>query len=292
MGFLYSWECVQRGDIPSLSAFPVLRDEITRELRACQAIVAGSVYGSVTRGDASTRSDMDVFLVYETAERARVRRMLRRLRERAAAEHISLHASVHSVDAAAETLRYGPSFRQTWERMRTAGLLIGEPERYYRALFPHDVQSEMSSKIRRYVSKVRRQQRLYEGLSRTRGWLSRLLDRWHEASVRPAHVYINVARWLLLWRDGALGDDGKYAVVRRVLAASEFSSVHADMAAIREMDAEYNRLLARARHGTIAAAAYNREVRSMLDVLLPLNVRLLTEARRLTEGVLMSVSAA
>ncbi|NBS41361.1 hypothetical protein EBS80_01760 [bacterium] len=291
MGFLYSWERVQRGAIPSLSAFPVLRDAFTAELRASPAIVAGSVYGSVTRGDVSTRSDMDLFLVYETAERARVRRMLRGFRARAVAEHVSLHMSIHSVDAAAETIRYGPSFRQTWERMRTAGLLVGEPERYYRALFPHDVRSEMSSKIRRYVAKVRRQQRRYEKLSRTRGWMSRHLERWHAASVRPAHVHVNVARWLLLWRDGALGDDGKYAVVRRVLAAPEFASVHADMLAIRDMDAEYGRLLARARRGSVPSSAYNREIRGMLDELLPRNTRLLVEARRLTNAHLDVVAA-
>lgn len=284
MGFLYSWERVQRNAIPNLAAFPRLRDEFTGELRSSPVIVAGSVYGSVTRGDVGARSDMDLFLVYETGERARVRKMLRGFRERAVAEHVSLHMSIHSVDAAAETVRYGPSFRQTWERMRVAGLLVGEPERYYRALFPHDVQSEMSSKIRRYVAKVRRQQRRYEELSRTRGWMSRLLERWHAASVRPAHVHVNVARWLLLWRDGVLGDDGKHAVVRRVLADSAFASVHEDMSAIRDMDADYDRLLAHARSGAVTSATYNREIRGMLDELLPGNVRLLLDARRLTES--------
>lgn len=284
MGFLFSLERVRGDAIPTLNAFPILRDEIMRELRACPAIVAGSVYGSSMRGDVSTRSDMDMFLVYETAERNRVSHMLRRLGDRARSVHISLHASIHSVDAAARTDRYGPSFRETWERMRTKGLLIGEPECYYRALFPYDVQSEMSNKIHRYVGKVRRQQRQFAELPRTRGWLDRQLERWYADSVRPAHVYVNVARWLLLWRDGTLGDDGKHSVTRRLLASSEFTSVHETFEGIRDLDGGYNQLLRKMRRGEISGAEYSHGVRTLLNALLPANVFLLTEAHRLTVG--------
>ncbi len=285
MGFLYSLDRVRRGAIPTLSAFAVLRDAITAELRAASpAIVAGSVYGSSVRGDVSVRSDMDLFLVYETAERNRVSQMLRRLDDQARAAHISLHASIHSVDAAAQTDRYGPSFLQTWERMRTAGLLVGEPERYYRALFPYDVRSEMSHKIQRYLGKVRRQHRQFANARRSSGWLGRQLEQWYAQSVRPAHVYVNVARWLLLWRDGTLRDDGKYAVVRRVLASNEFAAIHETLEIVRDLDSGYNRFLQQVRRGSISGKAYNRRVRVLLDILMPANVFLLTEAHRLTAG--------
>ena len=292
MGFLFSLERVRNDAIPTLSAFPILRDEIMRELRSFPAIVAGSVYGSSMRGDVSTRSDMDMFLVYETAERNRVSQMLRRLSDRARSVHISLHASIHSVDAAARTDRYGPSFRETWNRMRTAGLLIGEPECYYRALFPYDVQTEMSNKIYRYVGKVRRQQRQFAGLPRSRGWLDRQLERWYVDSVRPAHVHVNVARWLLLWRDGTLGDDGKHSVTRRLLASGEFASIHETFESVRDLDAGYNRLLRKMRRGEISGAEYTYGVRALLNALLPANVFLLSEAHRITTGNLRPIHVA
>ncbi len=292
MGFIYSLERIRNGAIPTLSAFPVLREEIMRELRAFPAIVAGSVYGSSMRGDATTRSDMDLFLVYETAERNRVGHMLRRLREQARSANISLHTSIHSVDEAAQTDRYGPSFLQTWQRMRTSGLLIGEPERYYRALFPYDVKAEMSTKIERYVAKVRRQHCQYAALPRAPGWLDGQLERWYDDSVRPAHVYVNVARWLLLWRDGVLVDDGKRAVVRRLLASGEFSSVHETLVGIHELDSGYNNLLRSLRRGEISGAKYNQAVHALLDNLLPANVLLLAEAHRLTSGNLNPITVA
>lgn len=292
MGFLYPWDRILSRRIPNDCSFSMLCQAFTRDLRASTAVVAGAVYGSAVRGEANCRSDMDLFLVYETGKRCMVWQMLLGFRKSAASVHISLHMNAHSVDAARESDRYGPSFRETWEHVRTAGLLVGEPERYYRAIFPYDVRMEMARKISRYEKKVMRQHRNYSRNPRTKGWIDRLLEDWCVAGVRPAHVHVNVARWLLLWRDGVLPDDGKQTVIVRFLGAPEFRPMRKVFCEILAMDLAYDRLLNLVIEGGISGREYNQAVGRLIDGFLPANVRLLALANSMTSDVRRYSSAA
>lgn len=283
MGFVYSLDRIHAGRIPRLEAFARLRERITAAMRESPFVVSGSVFGSAARSDVTARSDLDLFVVYRTDARREARRLLRKIRAETRAEHIVLNHRIHSLEEVeAARHRFGPSYRGTFLRLRDLGLLVGEPEIFYRSLHSHDVREEMVRKLRRYGLKTRLQLARFLEWRRGPFWLDRYLEYCWERNIRPAHLYVNLSRHLLLWRDGALPNDGKKTVVRQVLAASEFAPLHADIEVVDELNAEYEALLAAARRGKLDDQCYRRGVRNILAELLAANVRLLADARAVT----------
>lgn len=280
MGFMYAWSRIRAAWIPRHEAFRELCEEFTSMMRASPFVLSGSVFGSATRGDATDRSDLDLFLVYDVECHDAARRLLRRMRRMAAARHVVLNLRCHTAQNAWNgDHRFGPSYRSTWKRLSELGLMKGDPGSFYRSFARETVRDEMSRKISRYLRKTRLLQERYERTRGRPGWLESFLERSRSQNVRPAHLYISLSRILLLWRNGRLLDDRKTVVVDRALAEPDFERLHDDIRVARELDAQYDALLSKAVAHSIGKSTYDREVRRLLSELMAVNLRLVQHAQ-------------
>jgi len=279
MGFVYAWNRIRDGRIPRSEAFRELCEEFTSLMRACPAVLTGAVFGSATREDVTGRSDLDLFLVYDVERQDEARRLLRRMRRKAAACHVVLNLRCHTAQKAwSGDHRFGPSYRSTWKRLSELGLLKGDPGSFYRSFARETVRDEMSRKISRYLRKTRLLHERYERTRGRPGWLEGFLEQARSQNIRPAHLHISLSRILLLWRNGRLLDDRKAVVVDRALSESDLESLHEDIRAARDLDEQYDALLAKAIAESVGKSTYEREVRRLLSELMAVNLRLALHA--------------
>lgn len=293
MGIIYPWSAVASGLIPSTDAYPRLAARMTETLREAPCVLAGSVFGSATRGDYTRRSDLDAFYVFPDHKVDEARRLRRRLRAMALREHVVLNLRTHSLsEARAGGHCFGPSYSDTWTWLHDHGWMVGHPHWFYDTAYPGQVATEMERKIRRYHLRARNfLPRLEVAGSRRGGW-ERLLERCHVMNVRPAHTYIAVARMFLRWRDGRLDDDGQGTVIRRAFAAVGFAPLLSLSMQIRNLNRAYDSLLTQVLRDELSERAYRITAREIFAAIAVRNVELLTAARRVFVRPLVVSSAA
>ena len=282
MGFLYPWAATQKGRIPSPDAFDAVRQDIMKAMHRNSDVVAASVYGSVMRGDHTSRSDIDLAVVCRKDSIARVQRFVYGLCAKARVHHVVVSAHVHTVADAREGHHpFGPSYRVTMQRMhRHKDFVKGVPHQYFLCV-DKDVRREMEVKLARYIKVLKAQTEKFYGarLNELPEHMARVwLTASYQAGNRPFHFYISFARWMLWWHQHRLDDDSKESVVQAFFEEPSFRHLHADFRSLRKLDLVYDELLAHACAGEITEVLYHREVYHMVATMYAITARLFERA--------------
>ncbi len=282
MGFLYSFGRIRAGRIPCREDFDRMRAVVMEAMQQHSDVVAASVYGSVLRGDHSSRSDLDLVVVCRNDSLDHIQALVDKLSDDAAAQHIFLSVHLHRVsDARAGRHPFGPSCRSTMWQIAYDGNAKGHPHQWF--LTPNvDMRMEMEQKLQWKTSQLRRQSNAF--FSRVEIDISsESVETWLEKSFRqgdrPFHFYMGFARWMLWWKHRQLKDDSKAGVVAKFLAEAEFSEFHEDFKTLLRLDREYDILLNGVLARRVGARRYFTLVVKMVADVFTIAKRLLSRAR-------------
>ncbi|MDP3729590.1 MAG: hypothetical protein Q8R26_02480 [bacterium] len=83
MGKVFSWDAIEKGEIPQHLNFVTVINKIKQDLEATEGVVGGILCGSILRS-CNQRSDIDCVVVYHPEKRREVMRILRDINQTAA----------------------------------------------------------------------------------------------------------------------------------------------------------------------------------------------------------------
>ncbi|MEK7615306.1 MAG: nucleotidyltransferase domain-containing protein [Patescibacteria group bacterium] len=286
MGFLFSWDQIQRERIPGPEDFDCVRSQVTEALYPHPGVVAASVYGSVVRGDHNWRSDLDLIVICRNAEELCVRGSVVELMSDAFNRRVVIVPHVYTVSEARSGQHpLGPSYRFTLARLANNGVASGRVHQYL-VCRDNDIRVEMCKRIlsaRRCVAIAHAQfwemvpNGAHDDMER---WLAQR-EVQGGYRFRIFHLYVNIARWLLWWHHCSLINDGKRAVCEAVINNGLFRLVQRDFQILVEADRAYDELLDDALSGAVTRAEYLQKVLELTAMVFTVSIGLLRRASRL-----------
>jgi hypothetical protein len=262
MGFLYPWLHVCNDQIPTPESIKAFGLEVVEALRRDSGVRAASIYGSVARGDHTTRSDIDIAIVSQDKQVRRVRRLVSDMRRAGAQKHIIMCPYVITVSQCLTgDVRYGPSYKQTFQELSGSETSFGDIHKYL-FLFNKDVREEMSRKLFRNVRQLVREHQEFTDMLKQEDpdKLDTWLERANLHNCQPLHLYMRFARWMLFWRYGEVKDDSKQGVVQAFVQEPSFTVFQKDFQALRQIDVDYDRLLEATRAGLVPQRIYTEQL--------------------------------
>ena len=267
MGFLYPWRYIRHERIPTRENFADMQGIIMGALHTTPGVVAAAVYGSVARGDHTSRSDMDVAVVCRSAEFSRVQKLVGEMRVRAAGCNVVMNDRVFSVsDARAGKHPFGPSYRYTMRDLARSGQTIGLLHQWFLCPFADSIRTEMIHKLERNLLNVSRNTQRYLFQEQPDPeWIEHWLEKTYGEGERPMHLYMRFARWMLWFEQGKVKDDSKEAVLNSFLRDHALTRFHEDFLCLHELDHEYDDLLERACASKVRRGRYRKAVRRIIS---------------------------
>jgi len=280
MGFLYPWSCVCQGQIPTPESISAFGRELVEALRQYQGVRAASIYGSVARGDHTMRSDIDIAIVCQDEQVRRVRRFMGEMRRAGAREHIIMCPYVITVtQCLTGDVRYGPSYKQTFQELAQAETSFGNIHDYL-FVFTKDVRLEMTRKLFRNVRQLIREHQEFTELLNQQD--TKLVDLWLERAnlhnCQPLHLYMRFARWMLFWCHNTVKDDSKQGVVKAFVQEPSFAIFQDDFQALHQIDLDYDALLEATKAGLVCRRHYVEQIVAFIREAFVLSTRLLFSA--------------
>lgn len=291
MGFLYPYRVVKGKEVPSRADFIEARQELMQKLKdhagGPEAVVLfGGIYGSVIpkREDHTERSDIDVLVVYPDGKVEEAHTLNARLRDIGHKHHVVVSARKVSVSQARKGRHpYGPTFRLSWwKSLSEQGMLVGDPQKLFKLLHvdpSRTVRSDMRYRIAKLLKLLKRQQTRFEELLRDNPRdPDPACEYGMDRNVRPLHLYLSVARWMLWWQNGRLDDDSKAAVLKAVKEVESFRKLRLFLDDLRRIDRSYDELLKRTLAEQETAEAYRKQVYDIITRTFIRNIMLLEAA--------------
>jgi len=276
MGFLYTYDQVRRGEVPTLHDFLEARDLALDMLRSCPAIVTGGVMGSVAHGTPSYGSDLDLITICRTAKEREASDLLLKIRKEARQRRVMADIRLLTVHSGREGEHFfGPSFLITWRKLMEQGAIIGPPPQLFIWRMEPTIAAEMTKKVERNFPAVRTLWESHLFLRKHQEGLDLVLRRWHRANIRPLHFYIRLGRWLLWWRYGVLEDDRSPVVIKRVLQDPTFAFLYPLYREAHDLQKRYDLLILSAIYDEVPQSEYKKYVWHLVLRALRVNVSLM-----------------
>ncbi|KKU33341.1 MAG: hypothetical protein UX57_C0002G0061 [Candidatus Uhrbacteria bacterium GW2011_GWE2_46_68] len=264
MGFLYTYDQVRRGEVPTLHDFLQTRDLALEMLTASPSVVTAGVMGSVAHGTPSRGSDLDLLTICRTQGEHEVSTILLEIRKLAKARHVMVDARLLTVQSGREGHHFfGPSFLITWRKLMELGAIIGPPPQLFIWGMAPTIAIEMARKIERNLSVIMALEHEHRSLQNREAKLDTFLRRWHRSNIRPLHFYIRLGRWLLWLRYGRLEDDRAASVISSIFQDRHFSFLHPLYREAHGLQKEYDILLERAIANEIPRHEYEQAIRRL-----------------------------
>lgn len=88
MGKVFSWDEIERGEIPQPQDFETVALKIRKELEAADGVIGAILCGSILWNSCNQRSDIDCLVVYDQTRRSEVVKVLRAISQVAADIHV------------------------------------------------------------------------------------------------------------------------------------------------------------------------------------------------------------
>lgn len=292
MGFLFPWVQIRKGRIPTREDLDCMRAIVMEAMQVLPDIVAASVYGSVLRGDHSSRSDLDVVIVCRNNRLLEVQALVDILSDQAVTRNIVMSVHLHRVsDARAGRHSFGPSYRSTMWQLVREGHAKGYPHEWFRS--PHvTIREEMEFRLQSKTELMKQQAARFfttvgdnPTLKNVRLWLNQS----YQNGERPFHFYMGFARWMLWWKHQKLLNDGKESVIHAFLSEKSFGSLHTDFKTLLALDVAYDFLLDDVREGRMSSKQYHERVAQMVTEVFVVTKRLLMRARILMRRAMKTI---
>lgn len=266
MGYLFPFAQVREERIPERQAFEAVNRIVSERLMDCDGVVAFSPYGSVPRGDHTERSDLDYMVVSTKDRHGEVQLVLDGLVMAAREHHVPLAVRHHStVQAMSGNHPFGPSYRWTMRDLFDRDLVQkGILHQWYRCE-DGSVRVEMFQKLLGNLQITARVSRLFHRHNLNADEMDVLLNEWLVGGYRPLHLHHRLARWILMYEQVKLEDDGKETVVKAFLADSRFEDLHETFLSLQELDKRYDVWLDRGQNETMRRSKYYRGVRRIIS---------------------------
>lgn len=267
MSFLFPWENIRARRIPEREDFDRMRTIIMKAVEPNSNILAASVYGSVLRGDHTSRSDLDLVIVSRNSGFSDTHKLIDELSLQARERNIVLCTRLYSVtEARAGQHPFGPSYRETMKQIVRDGNAKGVPHQWL-TWADDDIRREMEFKVLFNLNKLARQFSAFRAIvgdNLTPKSLNAWLNATYRFGERPFHVYMGCARWLLWWQNSFVYDDSKRNVINTFLHDVGFASLRNDFCALLAFDREYDLLLEQARKNRVSRFEYHNHVLRMV----------------------------
>ena len=111
MGAVFTWDEIQKKQVPELASFPVILKHLTHALKEENTVLAALVCGSVLRGDHTRRSDIDCVVIYETKNEMRAMSVMQKVSLFAKKSYVPINfIPCDSALAKSRMHMFGPSF--------------------------------------------------------------------------------------------------------------------------------------------------------------------------------------
>lgn len=276
MGYLYTLEDIRRGRIPSEDDFVHLHSLVEDALQEPH-FLAGSLFGSLPRGDWTLRSDIDVMAVARQADHVAACAAIEALARQAAQRHVYLSAHLHTVrEARRGEHPFDSSHRLTMRQLVAEGQAKGLPHQWY--LCPgQDIRPDMLQRLCRVLASTSDTAHRFDMVSTDQELDVWIRQSWESGS-RPLRLYLGFVRWLTWWKNQAPFPDGKRQVLESFLDDASFASFHAQVMELHGLDREYDDLFEQARNGHVRSRVYRRRVHAMLSRALRVSVDMISRA--------------
>ena len=293
---VFTWRAIVNRCVPSAGALTEVyehtRVQFTRR-KECFACVVW--YGSVPAREHSFRSDIDVYAVIASGRECAARRVLSRIRLFATARNITFPLHVYSEDdVACDPRLFGPSFVAMWPTLRAQGLVLGEPERLATDHYA-SVQEEMCVRMhRRQILLEQWEGALTSCKQREseKGWVDEFVRRARRKHTRPLQFCWNLARVLLMHRDGKLNYHSKPTVLAALYEDRRFHALLGMFSDLKLACEEYNVLYTQTRFGEVDEAEYYARLGKILTRAVRVNRQLHERACTLMQIDLAAAVAA
>lgn len=284
MGFLFTYDELRRGEVPTLHDFRELRDFSLAKLDSCDAIVSGGVLGSAAIDEQRVDSDLDLFVVCRTNREEEAIALVEEIRQEALDRYVKLDARVITVrNARLGNHFFGPSYKVTWRILQEQGMMVGHVPFIYFWGLSGSVQTSMRRKMLRNYQSVR----MLAHYSKRRNWtpeqIDAILKRWKRANIRPLHFYVRLLRWMLWWKHGTLSDDRLQAVVADTLGDADLQALWPMVKRLHQFHRRYLKMIRAVRDGFVSQQAYEEWLCCSIKRICTDNLTLLEAALSLTE---------
>lgn len=191
MGQVFTWDAVLRGQVPSQESFRETIETLHRELQYEFSIRGALLCGSMARGDHTVRSDIDCFIVYDTAQENLAFEYMQKATAAAAEKHVPL-CFIPCDTALARTRMHhvGGSFlRHLQKSIDAGGLLKGDPLAPIVSSIPEHDELESYLRVKMYNLQESWAQVHTFSEERTAAYLKKLLEApMHVARKTLAHA--------------------------------------------------------------------------------------------------------
>ncbi|MFH1404987.1 MAG: nucleotidyltransferase domain-containing protein [Patescibacteria group bacterium] len=286
MSFLFSWSAICHDRFPKTSDLSEVFDHVLKHLRErCELFAAAVLFGSVPQGNHSVRSDVDGYIVLAKGKEQKGRNLLDRCTQYAKEKFVPLQLLVLTEEQAYEApYRFGPSYQQMWQRLRSEGLVIGKPERFA-TRSKSTIKTEMERKLDIYEGRVKMWsdwvQELQTSCDGEDLWAEKFAMRCRRKSTRPFHFYWSVARVLLLWKNGELPSDNKDVIFSTLIHDKFFRPLLGIFSDLKILDDQYEHLFLHTLAGSVEKDEYHTRLAELVSETVKRNIELLEGAREL-----------